>query len=132
MCCRATAGGWTRWRRPGSGPRCSPTSWVDPAGGGVAIEYGPAMMWNTSYGMHAGAASAAAQIAAADATRLAGQWLREQRRGLSVGDAEEFPGYFTLHTLRDGKITGMMSVNAYTGAVWYHTWHGRYIAMSEQ
>src|SRR6266511_3431732 len=105
---------------------------VDPAGGGVAIEYGPAMMWNTSYGMHAGAAPAAAQISAADAARLAGQWLREQRRGLSVGEAEEFPGYFTLHTMRDGKITGMMSVNAYTGAVWYHTWHGRYIAMSEQ
>jgi hypothetical protein len=105
---------------------------VDPAGGGVAIEYGPAMMWNTSYGMHAGAAPVATQITADDATRLAGQWLREQRRGLSVGDAEEFPGYFTLHTLRDGKITGMMSVNAYTGAVWYHTWHGRYIAMSEQ
>src|SRR6266545_957462 len=102
------------------------------AGGGPAIEYGPAMMWNTSYGMHAGAAPAAAQISAADAARLAGQWLREQRRGLSVGEAEEFPGYFTLHTMRDGKITGMMSVNAYTGAVWYHTWHGRYIAMSEQ
>src|SRR6266511_1681052 len=105
---------------------------VDPAGGGVAIEYGPAMMWNTSYGMHAGEASAAAQITADDAARLAGQWLREQRRGLSVGDAEEFPGYFTLHTLRDGKIAGMMSVNAYTGAVWYHTWHGRYVAMSEE
>src|SRR6266498_2900873 len=105
---------------------------VDPAGGGVAIEYGPAMMWNTSYGMHAGAAPAAAQISAADAARLAGQWLREQRRGLSVGEAEEFPGYFTLHTLRDGKIVGMMSVNAYTGAVWYHTWHGRYVAMSEE
>src|SRR5213593_733850 len=76
---------------------------VDPAGGGVAIEYGPAMMWNTSYGMHAGAALAATRITADDATRLAGRWLREQRRGLSVGDAEEFPGYFTLHTLRDGK-----------------------------
>jgi hypothetical protein len=25
-----------------------------------------------------------------------------------------------------------MSVNAGTGAVWYHTWHGRYIAMSEE
>jgi hypothetical protein len=104
---------------------------IDPADGSVTIEYGPAMMWNTGYGMHAGAAPAAAQVSAADATRLAGQWLREQRRGLGVGEPEEFPGYVTLHTLRDGKITGMMSVNAYTGAVWYHTWHGRYIAMRE-
>jgi len=105
---------------------------IDPAGGGVTVEYGPAMMWNTSFGMHAGAAPAAPQITPAEATRLAGQWLREQRRGLSVHEAEAFPGYFTLHTLRDGKIVGMMSVNAYTGAVWYHTWHGRYIAMSEE
>jgi hypothetical protein len=105
---------------------------VDQANGGVAVEHGPAMMWNTSYGMHAGAAPAAAQVSAADAARLAGQWLGEQRRGLSVHDAEAFPGYFTLHTLRDGKIAGMMSVNAYTGAVWYHSWHGRYIAMSEE
>lgn len=105
---------------------------VDQTDGSVTIEYGPAMMWNTNYGMHAGAAPAAAQMSAADATRLAGQWLREQRRGLTVHDAESFPGYFTLHTLRDGKIAGMMSVNAYSGAVWYHTWHGRYIAMSEE
>lgn len=104
---------------------------VDSADGSVAVEYGPAMMWNFGYGMHAGAAPAAAGMSAADATRLAERWLREQRRGLTVGEAEDFPGYFTLHTLRDGKITGMVSVNAYTGAVWYHTWHGRYIAMSE-
>lgn len=104
---------------------------VDPADGSVAVEYGPAMMWNTAYGMHVGAEPAAARMSAADAARLAEQWLREQRRGLTVGEAEDFPGYFTLHTLQDGKITGMMSVNAYTGAVWYHTWHGRYIAMSE-
>jgi hypothetical protein len=90
------------------------------------------MMWNTAYGMHAGAAPAATRIAATEATGLAERWLREQRRGLTVHEAEAFPGYFTLHTLRDGRIAGMMSVNAYTGAVWYHTWHGRYIAMSEE
>jgi hypothetical protein len=25
----------------------------------------------------------------------------------------------------------MLSVHATTGAVWYHTWHGRFIAMQE-
>lgn len=31
----------------------------------------------------------------------------------------------------DRKITGMLSVNGYTGQVWYHTWHGTFIASSE-
>jgi hypothetical protein len=31
--------------------------------------------------------------------------------------------------VKDGKIVGMMSVNALNGAVWYHTWHGTFVAM---
>ena len=46
----------------------------------------------------------------------------------SGGDA--FPGYYTLETLKAGKITGMISVNASTGAVWPHWWHGAFIAKS--
>jgi hypothetical protein len=51
---------------------------------------------------------------------------------LTVADPVAFPGYYTLHTLDAGKISGMLSVNAATGAVWYHTWHGAYIATSQQ
>jgi len=29
--------------------------------------------------------------------------------------------------LKDGKIYGMLSVNGYTGDVWYHSWHGYFI-----
>ncbi len=105
---------------------------IDQTNGAVTVEYGPAMMWNTGYGMHAATAATPDRVAATEAARLAEQWLREQRPGLSVHEAEAFPGYYTLHTLRNEKIVGMMSVNAYTGAVWYHTWHGRYIAMSEE
>jgi len=25
----------------------------------------------------------------------------------------------------------MLSVNGYTGAVWYHTWHGSFLGMKE-
>lgn len=42
-----------------------------------------------------------------------------------------FPGYYTLHVLGDGKVTGMLSVNAATGAVWSHWWHGRFVSMLE-
>jgi hypothetical protein len=105
---------------------------IDPRNGAVQLEYGPAMMWNTSYGMHRSVASgAAARISPAQAQTAAQRWLDGQRPGLSAAEPEEYPGYVTLHTLRDGKITGMMSVNTATEAVWYHTWHGQYLAMSE-
>ena len=51
--------------------------------------------------------------------------------GLTVGAPETFPGYYTMHTLRDGEIEGMLSVNAVTGEVWGHSWHGAFVAMSE-
>ena len=174
---------------------------VDPSTGAVSIEYGPAMMWNTKYGMgHAavdmmgsygrsmmsgyrgamtgeygpnptmssgtgttksggygygmmggaghggmmgssgygsgsagsGGTSTGTRVTMADAHSLAQQWLDRSEPGVKVetgGDA--FPGYYTLETLRNDKITGMISVNATTGAVWPHWWHGAFIAKSE-
>jgi hypothetical protein len=32
----------------------------------------------------------------------------------------------------NGKINGMLSVNAASGQVWYHSWHGTYIATSQR
>ena len=32
----------------------------------------------------------------------------------------------------DGGIAGMLSVNGYTGDVWYHNWHGIFIDMTEE
>ncbi|MCS7235705.1 MAG: hypothetical protein RMM30_06995 [Armatimonadota bacterium] len=32
---------------------------------------------------------------------------------------------------REGKVFGMLSVNAYTGQVWYHTWHGAFVGEKE-
>jgi hypothetical protein len=46
-------------------------------------------------------------------------------------DVEAFPGYYTLHVLEDGEIVGMLSVNGYTGNVWYHHWHGELLEMQE-
>jgi hypothetical protein len=44
---------------------------------------------------------------------------------------EQFPGYYTVHILKSGKVTGMLSVNGYSGQVWYHTWHGAFIQMKD-
>lgn len=104
---------------------------IDPDSGAVGIEYGPAMMWNTEFGMHTGGGGGPADVSPAEAERLAQQWLDANRLGLTAGEAEAFPGYYTLHTLRSGDVEGMLSVNAVTGAVWPHTWHGDFVAMTE-
>ena len=46
----------------------------------------------------------------------------------AAGMAMEYPGYYTLDSASGGKTVGMLSVNATTGAVWYHTWHGEFVA----
>lgn len=104
---------------------------IDPDSGSVRLENGPAMMWNTEYGMPGARRDATATVSASEARRLAEEWLAAHRPGLRAGEADAFPGYYTLHTMRDGAIVGMMSVNAATGAVWYHTWHGSFVGMTE-
>ncbi len=104
---------------------------VDTDTGGVRIEFGPAMMWNTEYGMHAAGTPTEARVSPVQAERIANEWLADHREGLTAGQAEAFPGYYTLHTLDGDQIVGMLSVNGTTGAVWYHTWHGDFVAMSE-
>jgi hypothetical protein len=115
---------------------------ADPATGGVFPEYGPTMMWNTKYGHMAGRGgmmggfwrlgpSARPSVTAEQARAIAQQWLDANIPGSGTEAPDVFPGYYTLHTTKNGEITGMLSVNAYTGQVWYHTWHGAFIASSE-
>lgn len=99
---------------------------IDPASGAVGLEYGPAMMWNTAYGMHRRVADITS-ISPQQAQEIAQAWLADHRPAEKAAEAEVFPGYYTLHTTRDGKIVGMLSVHAGTGSLWYHSWHGRFI-----
>lgn len=93
---------------------------VDPVGGTVVTEYGPAMMWN--------AGNRTSTMSADRATALANQWLQANAPDQRVGSGDAYPGYFTMDTLSGGNTVGMLSVNAATGAVWYHAWHGTFIA----
>jgi hypothetical protein len=101
---------------------------IDQGSGAVGLEYGPAMMWNTAFGMHQGG-NDGATIGPQQARQMAEAWLGQNRPSEQAGEAEQFPGYYTLDTMRDGKVVGMLSVHASTGTVWYHTWHGRFIDM---
>jgi hypothetical protein len=105
---------------------------VDPATGAVGLEYGPAMMWNTAYGMMPGRNQQGQDsVSAGQARAIADKWLQDNHTGLHAGEAEAFPGYYTLHTMRGNDVAGMLSVNARTGLVWYHTWHGQFLRMQE-
>jgi hypothetical protein len=102
---------------------------IEPRTGAVQLEFGPAMMWNTRYGMMA-RSGAASRVSVEEAKDIAGQWA-DDRDGLTIADPDAFPGYYSVHTLREDRIEGMLSVNAVTGAVWYHGWHGDFQEMSE-
>ena len=62
------------------------------------------------------------------AVTVANAWLTKNgSRQKAESDGRAFPGYFTLDTTLNGKTAGMLSVNATTGTVWYHGWHGTFV-----
>ncbi len=107
--------------------------------GYVTPEPGPNMMWNTKYGPmgNAGGMMGGARnqqtgpltVTVAQARTAAQQWLDSNQPGARLADDEmQFPGYFTMDFLKDGETAGMLSVNGYTGQIWYHIWHGNFIS----
>lgn len=125
---------------------------VDKTTGQVYPEPGPNMMWNTKYGMISGRGNMdpggqgmmggppsrrdpgstpeiEMTVSPQRAVEIADDYLARLSPGARAGEAEEFYGYYTLHTEKDGEIMGMLSVNGYSGEVWYHSWHGPFIAM---
>lgn len=104
---------------------------IDPRSGAVRPEMGPATMWNTQFGMMGRDGGSDAEITGAQAQQIADDWLADQDGALTSEDPVPFPGYYTLHTVRDGEVTGMLSVHGTTGDVWYHSWHAGFVEMSE-
>jgi hypothetical protein len=111
--------------------------------GTVMPEFGPDMMWNTQYGMMSSGmgsmmghhqSNGQMTISVDRARQIAQQWLDANKHGAATEAPDQFPGYYTIHFQIDGKVAGMLSVNGYTGAVWYHSWHGtalRVVELSE-
>lgn len=123
---------------------------VDYTTGAVYPEHGPTRMWNTEYGMLSNAPQAemvmggmmrgmmggyapgaTVQVTAEQAVEIAQEYLAAYQAGQTVDTSvTTFPGYYTLHTLQDGVVVGVMSVNAYSGQVFPHHWHGTLLEMS--
>ena len=112
---------------------------VEKSSGAVGPEPGPNMMWNAKYGMHRGGrmgmmgsyATGQMTLSPEEAQEVAQRWLDANLHGRTAGEADPFYGYYTLHFLNDGEIEGMLSVHGSTGDVWYHSWHGDFVAMTE-
>ena len=112
---------------------------IDKYTGRVSPEMGPNMMWNTKYspmggmmGNYGGGPPTANMPVSADqAKTFAQQYVDTNLPGLTVAEADTFYGYYTLHTLQNGQVEGMLSINGYTGAIWYHSWHGPFLGMKE-
>ena len=107
---------------------------VDPFTGSIRPEFGPNMMWNTKYGMMGSWAGAASgnTISEEQAVKIAGDYLSRVRGGGPYEiHGDEFYGYFTFDYQKGGQILGMLSVNSFTGQVWYHGWHGGFLGEEE-
>jgi hypothetical protein len=127
---------------------------VDPVTLAVSPEPGPNMMWNQKYGMMSGNGmmggrlgngyrgmmggatipdiTANMPVSPEEALQTAQKYLDTSQPGAKTGDkADSFYGYYTIEFQRDGKTAGMLSVNGYNGQVFMHTWHGKFVEISE-
>ncbi|MCJ7560157.1 hypothetical protein MUO79_06015 [Candidatus Bathyarchaeota archaeon] len=112
---------------------------IDKYTGSIYPEMGPNMMWNTKYGMMSGGMmgwlrgtpSTVMSLTTDQAKAYAQQYLNASLLGTTVGDVTTFYGYYHIDMLLSGNTYGMLSVNGYTGQVWYHTWHGTFVQQVE-
>ncbi len=86
------------------------------------------MMWNTRYGMMGSSQGVEMIVTSEQATRIAQDFLDIVFPGTRVGEIVAYYGYYTIMTTLEGEHYGMLSVNGYSGEVWYHTWHGMFLS----
>lgn len=124
---------------------------VNPYSGQVYPEHGPNMMWNEKYSTGGGYGmmgngrynmmgdpsrynyynyydngASNKKISSDEAVKIADQYVKDKLQNdfTVLGNGHEFYGYYTFHITKSDNIAGMLSVNYYTGDVWYHDWHG--------
>jgi hypothetical protein len=119
-------------------------SLVEKSTGGGAIEiiidrysgsYQPepqSMMWNGKYGMMGGFQQTQMIVTQQQAMKIAQDFLDVVYPGTEADEIVSYYGYYTIMTKLDGKHYGMLSVNGYSGDIWYHTWHGMFITKVEE
>jgi len=101
-----------------------------PSQNGYGYGFGPGgegEMGGGSYGGTASVPTTLMPIILSQATATAQQYLNAYYRGTITGNVKTFYGYYTVEVLNNGDTYGILSVNGYSGQVWYHNWHGNFI-----
>lgn len=110
----------------------------------IMPEPGPNMMWNTNYSPMANMMGQGMMgdmmgrstnrptgepmtVSKEQAEKIAKNYLDRYFPGSQPETITIFYGYYTIDFEKDDKIVGMLSVNTYTGRVWYHSWHGAFL-----
>jgi hypothetical protein len=112
---------------------------IDRATGNVIREPGPDMMWNAKYspmrggmmGSFGATSSRPMTVTTQQAQDAAQRWLDANRAGANAKAPDSFYGFYTVDFEKTGQLVGMVSVNGYTGQVWYHSWHGNFIQLKD-
>ena len=107
---------------------------IDRASGTVIREPGPDMMWNAKYSMMGGGMMSGSRpmtVSTQQAQDVAQRWLDANQTGTSAKAPDSFYGFYTVDFQRAGRLVGMLSINGYSGQVWYHTWHGTFIQVRD-
>lgn len=112
---------------------------INRATGKVIREPGPDMMWNAKYSMTSGGmmgsfgvtGSGPMTVTTQQARDIAQRWLDANQAGTSAKSPDSFYGYYTIDFEIAGQLVGMLSVNGYTGQVWFHSWHGSFIQLKD-
>ncbi len=111
--------------------------------GGMTLAPGAHLSWRTvpgSAGVNSNAwdgtiptnVSAEMAVTPEQAIEYAQKYLDANISGATAAtDPTQFYGYYTLDFEKDGKISGMLSVNGYSGQIFLHTWHGTFIEEAE-
>jgi hypothetical protein len=108
---------------------------MGPNGGGMMGPGGRGMMGG--YGSSAptqnpqGTTADKMPVSSDRARKIADAYLSRVSPGTTAEEPTRFYGYYTTDTEKKGETTGMLSVNGYSGEVWYHSWHGPFIAKQE-
>jgi hypothetical protein len=83
--------------------------------GSVRPEQGPNMMWNTKYGMHNMMRGRSifnnVSVTESRAKEYAQRYLDANFPGAVAEDVHPFYGYYTIHVMAGGRVSGVLSVN---------------------
>ncbi|MBI2185428.1 MAG: hypothetical protein HYU39_10790 [Thaumarchaeota archaeon] len=86
------------------------------------------MMWNSKYGMMGDSQKAEMMVTPEQALKIAQDFLNTVYPGTKASEVVAYYGYYTIMTTLKGEHYGMLSINGYSGELWYHMWHGMFLS----